>query len=164
MNRYGAIFVTAMMVFLVHCGYYSFSGSLPPHLKTVAIPLFDNRTAEFGIAEEMTDTIIDEFTRDGSLKITDQGSADVLIEGSIIRIEDRAGGFSQDEQVQDFNVYVTVRVKCTDQVKRTVMWEERLTQFGTYDPAEGAQGRSDAIAEAMDKFSEQILNNTVSGW
>jgi hypothetical protein len=149
---------------LVSCGIYSFSGSLAPHLKTIAIPLFDNRTVEYGIAEELTDTVINEFTQDNSLKIAERNDADVLIEGSIVRVEDRAGAFNAEEQVQDIKIYVTAKIKATDQVKKTVLWEERLTQWGTFDPAGGPDARSDAIHEALDKISKEILNKTVSGW
>ena len=71
------------ILFVPGCGYYSLKGSLPPHLKTVAIPLMENKTAEFGITETLTDAVTDEFVRDGSLKITDRSSADVLLIGSI---------------------------------------------------------------------------------
>ncbi|MBN2410949.1 LptE family protein [candidate division KSB1 bacterium] len=154
----------AICLLFLECGFYSFSGSLPSHLKTVAVPLFDNRTAEFGISEELTDMVIEEFNRDGSLKIADRSGADVVLEGSIIRIDDRAGAFTRQEEVQDLKIYLTVKVKCTDQVKRQTMWDERLTQFGTYDPSAGADGRLDAVSEAIEKISEEILNKTVSGW
>ena len=39
---------------LVSCGYYSFKGSLPSNLKTVAIPLFSDRTAYPDIREKLT--------------------------------------------------------------------------------------------------------------
>lgn len=157
------IFCANILVFM-QCGFYSFSGSLPSHLNSVAVPLFENKTAEFGISEEITDTVIEEFNRDGSLKIADRNSADVLVEGSIIRIDDRAGAFTRQEEVQDLKIYLTVKVKCTDLVKRQTMWDERVTQFGTYDPAAGADGRLEAISEAIEKISEEILNKTVSGW
>ncbi|MBN1480441.1 hypothetical protein EH223_20500 [candidate division KSB1 bacterium] len=152
------------MLFVLSCGYYSLKGSLPPHLKTVAIPLFDNRTAEFGIAETLTDVVIDEFIRDGSLKIADRGAADVLILGTIVSVSDRAGAFDQDETVQDIKIYMSVRIECTDEVKRQQMWEERITQFGSYDPAEGPDGRINAYEEAFEKISQEILNKTVSNW
>ena len=154
----------AFCLLLLSCGFYSFSGSLPSHLNTVAVPLFENRTAEFGISEEITDMVIDEFNRDGSLKIADRSGADVLLEGSIIRIDDRAGAFTRQEEVQDLKIYLTVKVMCTDQVKRQTMWDERVTQFGTYDPSTGADGRLEAITEAIEKISEEVLNKTVSGW
>ena len=152
------------ILFVSSCGYYSLKGSLPPHLKTVAVPLFDNQTAEFGITETLTDAVIDEFVRDGSLKIAERSDADVLIEGKIAGISDRAGAYDQQEVVQDVKVYITVRVECTDQVKRQTMWNERITQFGSYDPAEGPDGRMTAYDEAFEKISQEILNKTVSNW
>jgi len=156
---FGIIFVV-----ISSCGYYSLKGSLPPHLKTVAVPLFENLTAEFGLSETLTDIITSEFVRDGSLKIADRSVADVLIEGAIVTVSDRAGAFSQDETVQDLNVYVTVSLKVTDQVKRTMMWNERVTQFGVYDPASGPEGRQQAYEEAFQKISQEVLNKTVSNW
>ncbi|MBN1541332.1 LptE family protein [candidate division KSB1 bacterium] len=152
------------MALLVACGFYSFSGSLAPHLRTIAVPLFDNQTAEFGVSEEMTDWIIDEFSQDNTLKIADPADADILLEGSIATVDDRAGAFDQAEQVQDVRVYVTVAVTCTDQIKREVMWKERLTQWGTYEPAGGPEERAAGIAQAIEKISQEILNKTVSGW
>lgn len=152
------------MLFVLSCGYYSLKGSLPPHLKTVAIPLMENRTPEFGITETLTDAVIDEFVRDGSLKIVDRSAADVLITGTISSVNDRAGAFDQQETVADIKVYVSVSIECMDQVKRQKMWSERITQFGTYDPAEGPDGRSSAYEEAFEKISQEILNKTVSNW
>ena len=151
-------------IIVLNCGIYSFSGSLAPHLKTVAVPLFDNRTVEFGIAEDMTDTVIEEFTRDNTLKIADRSTADILIDATILRVDDRAGAFDANEMVQDVKIYVSVNVKCTDQVKDQVLWEERITQWGGYDPSGGPDARLDGIAEAIDKISKDILNKTVSGW
>ena len=146
------------------CGIYSVKGSMAPHLKTVAIPLFDNRTAEFRVAEDLTDAVINSFTRDNSLKIADRGAADVLIEGTIIQIDDRAGAFDENESVQDMKIYLSVQIKCSDQVRREVLWQERLTHFGSYDPGGGPDARSEALVEAMEKVSEDVLNKTVANW
>ncbi len=159
---FAAVAVTGTLV--LSCGFYSFSGSLAPHLKTVAIPLFDNRTAEFNIAEDMTDAVIAAFNRDNSLKLAERGNADLLIEGNIVQIDDRAGAFDQSETVEDMKVYVTVQLKCTDQSRREVMWQERLTHFGAYDPAQGPEGRREGMMEAIDKLSQDVLNKTVANW
>jgi len=162
-----SLFFTWMLLLsllYLHCGIYSFKGSLPPHLHTIAIPLFENRTAEFGVPEELTDAIIEKFTQDNSLKIADRSNADVILEGTIVRINDRAGAYNSQERVQDLKIYLTINVKCMDQVKRQVLWEGRLTQWGSYDPSEGPDARLDGLNDAIDKVSEEILNKTVSGW
>ncbi len=153
-----------LLITMAGCGFYSFSGSMAPHLKTIAIPLFENRTAEFNIAEDMTDAVVAAFNQDNTLKIAERGNADVLIEGSIVQLDDRAGAFDQTETVQDMKVYVTVQLKCTDQTKRETLWQERLTHFGSYDPGAGPEGRKDGIVEAIEKVSQDVLNKTVANW
>ena len=146
------------------CGYYSFSGSsLPSHLKTVAIPVLDDRTSEFGVRELITEALIEEFTKDNTLKISDPRNADSILEGIIINIRDQAGAYDASEQVKDIKVYITVDVKYHDVKKRKIIWEEQITQWGTYDP-EASDGRTNGITEAIDKLVADILNKIIAGW
>jgi hypothetical protein len=145
------------------CGYYSVSGSLPPHLKTVAVPLFDDQTAEFGLKEELTDALIEQFTKDNSLRITEQRSADVLVEGVISSVYDQAGGYDKQETVAEMQVYCRVNVKCTDQVKRKVMWEESISRWGRFTPND-PDSRREGLSDALKQIAEEIITKTVSGW
>lgn len=146
------------------CGPYSFSGSANPHIRTVAVPIFQDQTAEFGVKERLTEAVIEEFTRDNTLKIADRRNADSLVEGTILRVEDRAGAFTGDEQVSDVKVFVTVAVTYRDLMKRKVVWEGEITQWGTFDPDLGLESRDQGIAEALDKIANEILTRSVSGW
>lgn len=149
----------------IGCGPYSFSGSAYPHLKTIAIPLLDDRTAEFGVKEELTRKIVEAFTRDNSLKIADKRNADSVLEGALLSVVERPGGFSKNERVQEIQVYLTVELRYTDIKKRKVIWEDRLTQFGTYAPDDPSRSsREVAINEAIAKLADDVLNRTVSGW
>lgn len=160
-------FVCLFLIFtacFLACGPYSFSGSGVPHIKTVAVPIFQDQTSEFGIKEKLTDAVINEFTRDNTLKITDRRNADSIVEGTIINVNDRAGAFTSDEQVQDIKIFITVRVKYEDLKKRKIIWEEQITQWGTFNPDEGPQSRENGIDEAVEKIANEILNKSVSGW
>jgi len=159
-------FLISVIVLLVtsHCGFYSFSGSsLPPHLKTIAIPVFDDRTSEFGVREKISEALIEEFIKDNTLKISDPRGADSILEGTITRIRDQAGAYNADEQVQDIKVFVTVDIKFSDVSKQQVIWEEQLTQWGTYDP-DVPDSRDEGIDEAIDKLVADIFNKTIAGW
>ena len=63
------------------------SGSIPPHIKSISIPLVENETAEFGIAEEITDGIQKIFNDEGFLNIKSD-NADSMLKGSIKKITD----------------------------------------------------------------------------
>ncbi len=142
------------------CGPYSFSGSTATHLKTIAVPVFEDRTAEFGIKERLSGTLIDEFTRDNTLKIADRRVADSVLLGTLLRLEERAGVYDQNQNVQKIRVFLTVEMKYEDLKKKKTVWEAQITQFGDYTPP----NRQAAIDEAIHKIANDVLNKTVSGW
>lgn len=147
------------------CGPYSFSASGTSNFKTVAVPLFEDRTSEFGVKEQITDAIIAQFNRDNTLKIADRRTAESVIIGTLLKVEERAGAFSREENVQEIRVYVTVTIKYDDSKKRRTIWEEQITQFGAYTPSgAGSNDRTDALKDAIDKIALQVLNKTVAGW
>ncbi len=144
------------------CGPYSFSPGGTSSFKTVAVPLFEDRTSEFGVKEQITDAIIAQFNRDNTLKIADRRTAESVVVGTLLKVEERAGAFNRDENVQEIRVYITVDLKYEDAKKRRAIWEEQMTQFGAYTP--GSTDRNTAIKDAIDKIAQQVLNKTVAGW
>ena len=151
------------------CSYYSFSGSLPSHIKTAAVPLFENRTVEPGLVEDLTDIIESAILSDGNMKITGEAQADALVQGTIVEFIDEADSFSRDEQAKQFKVYIYAEVRFLDVAKNEPLWEEsRMEGWGLYDApgAAGGEGnsREDAIEEALSKLAKDIIDNTVAGW
>jgi hypothetical protein len=145
---------------LARCGNYSFSGaSLPPHLKTVAVPLFDNRSPEFGVDQRITDGVIEAITKDNTLKITDPAAADCILRGILMRMEDRAGQYNEKEEASTYRITLSVQATFEDLRKKTVIWQNTFTAFGTY-----TDNRDDGITEAVDKLTTDIVNRMVSNW
>jgi len=152
---------------LLHCGVYSFSGSgLPSHIRTVAVPIFENRTAEIGIRETLTDAVTEALVTDGRLRVVGPDAADSIIEGTVVDYREQAYTYDRSENVQEYIVRIYVDVSYQDVRNRTAIWEEkRLEGWGTYDvsltpPEEVDTGRERAIA----KLAEDIVNKTLSGW
>ena len=152
--------LTVSLLIIWGCGIYSFSGSnLPAHIRTAAVPLFENETSEFGVDQQLTDEVINKITADNTLKIAGNRSADSIIKGKILRVVDRAGQYNRDEKASSFRVTITVAVSFVDAKKRKTIWQETWSQWGDY-----TNNRDDGIKEAVDKLSTDILNKTVSGW
>jgi hypothetical protein len=144
----------------IRCGAYSFSGAtLPPHLKTVAVPLFDNRSPEYGVDQRITDAVIEAVTRDNTLKIADQEGADCLLRGTLMRLEDRAGQYDSNETASTYRITLTVQATFEDMHKKTVIWQNSFSAFGTYET-----DRDAGITEAVDKLTTDIINKMVSNW
>jgi outer membrane lipopolysaccharide assembly protein LptE/RlpB len=160
--------VTLSLLFFLHCGYYSFSGSsLQSNIRTIAIPTFENKTTEFGVPEDITDELINEFTQDNTLKVVDRRAADSILEGTIESVREQPGAYNQQEQVQEIRIYVRVKAKFEDLRNNNVIWEQEINQWGTYSPdAPSGENstRQDAIDEAIGKIVTEIFNKTVAGW
>ena len=149
-----------MIMVITGCGIYSFSGSsLPSHIKTVAVPLFENTTAYYGVSQSLTDGIIDALIQDNTLKIASPKNTDSILKGNIMNIREQAGAYNRNEQASDFKVYITVNLIFEDRVKKENLWEETWTEWGEYE-----SNMDDGVKEAAEKFTEKILNRMVSGW
>ena len=68
---------------ILSCGFYSLAGSIPPHIKSISIPLVENQTSDFNLSEDLTDKIISQFNESGILSIQDEDKAHSILNGTI---------------------------------------------------------------------------------
>ena len=166
--REGAGYVlTFMLAWLVAGCAYSFTGaSVPPHLKTVAIPLVDDQSGfgEPGLREKFTTELVQLFTADNSLEVSDRNTSDSILEGAILSISDAPAVVSQGEQVTRRRVTVSARFAFQDKKLRKKVWEKTFSNWGEYDSGGGLSQRQVGLQEAMKKIGEDVLLETVSGW
>lgn len=144
------------------CGVYSFSGSMGSNIKTIAVPIFDNQSVEYGIAEDLTTGVIDKFVSDNTLKVIPKSNADAVLSGTITKYDRVAYTYDENDQVQEYRVDITVNVNLTKS-DGTVIWEEpSLSAYGIYNAADETEedGKSRAIA----KVAEDIVNRTIRDW
>jgi len=65
-RRFGVLTLALAALGLGACGY-SFRGTLPPHVRTVAVPIFFNRTQEPGVESIITRAVVQAFATNGRL-------------------------------------------------------------------------------------------------
>jgi len=160
----------ALCLLLGGCGVYGFSSSLlPSHIKTVGIPLMENRTDRRDLATALADSLTEAFLRDNTLKVVDERDADAVIEGKIL--EYRRAPFTYDtaENVQTYRVEIVLEARFVDVRKNNVLWEEKhLSQWGTYNfvPVGGqpAETEDTAIGRVLAKVRDDIVNRSIEGW
>lgn len=153
---------------------YTFTGaSVPPNLKTVALPLVDDQSGfgEPGLREQFTTALTNLFISDNSLEVADRTAADAILSGVITSVSDapavvgQPGVAGQAEQVSKRRITLTVRMTLQDVKQRKTMWEKSFSEWGDYDAGGGgASQRQTGIAEAVRKVTEDVLQETVSGW
>ena len=149
------------------CGSYSFTGaSVPDHLKTIAIPVADDKSpaAIPGLRELLTDNLIQKFISDNSLQVTERSTANATLECVITSVTDAPAIVSAGEEITSRRLTINVKVIYKDLVQKKTIFENNFTNYGDYVPGEATNKREDAIAIAVDKISEDILLAVVSGW
>ena len=65
------------------CMYYSMAGSIPSHINSIAIPIVENQTAEFGMSESVTENLLSKFNEENILRVTDEEQATSVLRGII---------------------------------------------------------------------------------
>jgi lipopolysaccharide assembly LptE-like protein len=152
------------------CAYSTSAALLPPHLKTVAIPVFENGTTEYALPQEITDAVILRFVQDNHLRVVPERSASSVIRGKVVGYRNGVFGFSEQVRAQEYRVTITVSVIFKDLVKNREVWSETaLTKTSNYyvTPVPGdttAHTEVDGRREAVLKIADEILARSVQGW
>ena len=146
---------------------YSFTGaSVPPHLKTIAIPIVEDQSG-YGdptLRDQFSQQLLQRFVNDNTLQPADRNTADSILEGVITAVKDAPVVVQGGDQVAKRRVTVTVHMTFRDLKLRKKVWEKDFTQWGDYSSGSGLTKRNDGVTEAVRKITEDILNDTVAGW
>ena len=156
------IMISTVFLIGISCGVYTFSPSALGGIKSIAIPLFDNQTLESGVGEKLTDELAAAFVADNTLRVVPEGRSDSILRGTVVSYSRDAYTYDESEAVSEYIVRIEVDAKFVESKSNKIIWEERVSNWGTYSSLEGTedQGRDNAIA----KLVEDILNMTVKGW
>ncbi|QQS35177.1 MAG: LptE family protein [Ignavibacteriales bacterium] len=159
------LYITYIIVNFEACFSYSFTGAaVPPHLETIAIPIADDRSGsgEPGLRELLTDQLITKFISDNTLQVAERSTANCVLECVITSLSDAPAIVSAGENVSQRRITINVQVSFKDLVKRKNVFDKSFSNYGDYSG--NVADRSGAIADAIDKITEDILLDTVSGW
>jgi hypothetical protein len=165
-KKYFFLFLATIYCLLstfLSCGPYSFTGSGLPGIKTIAIPLFENQTQEYGIREELSERLVQAFVQDNTLKVVNEKIADSILKGIITKYERVAHTFDEQENIKEYIVRIYVKVVLEDKKHYKNIWEEENLQgWGIYSATDETE--QDGKTKAIAKLAEDIVNRTVKGW
>jgi hypothetical protein len=159
-------FCMAFLCVASSCGIYTFSGStLPPHLKTVDIPLFSNASLQANVAEELTDSLSKRVLAANLMRIVPT-NGDATVSGKVTAYLNtpRSYGNAGVRQVtiSEYEVDISVEVEFADNKKNIPLYKGSLTGKGVYDFTKETEdiGRRKAESDVVD----QILQNSLQSW
>ncbi len=178
--------LAAGTLILAGCGFYSLAGSIPPHIKTVAIPMVENQTAEFGIVESVTQYLQNRFVEENILRLVDEDQADSILRGTITRVDDKAATFTGNEVVTEYEYSLTLAMEWYDVAEDAVLLNKTYTGRVKYglsgdigsdgidndgdnlvdgdDQDEVGDPRTYSTQIAVELIAEDIINDIMSAW
>ena len=123
----------SLTILLNSCGYHlvGTGSSLPPHLKSLSIPVFGNSSAEPEIHRELTSNIIDSFITDGRLKIVRKGNSDMVMRGTLYYYDLKAVSFSSSDFASDYIVELGIDVEVIENINDKLYIKNKFKRIST---------------------------------
>lgn len=148
------------------CAHYSTSSGIAGGIRSLAIPVAANETAEAQIAERLTARISEAFDKDGRLRVVDEGSAEAVLKLRIASVEDRPFTYTAAEETQQYRFRVAVDALLVKSEDESQLLEARGVEgWGTYEAGlPDAEGRDRAIEAALGMVIEELVDRTTAGW
>ena len=168
------------------CVHYSMAGSLPAHINSIAIPIVENQTVEFGMSESVTENLLVKFNEENILRVTDENQATSILRGTITRVTDAPYTFTKDEAVTEYRFTIHMNVEWYDVRDNKILIKKNFSGWGAYglsgdissdaidndgdglidgeDNDEFGDPREFATTVAVTKIAEDVLNEIMTSW
>ncbi len=86
---------------------------LPDHIKTIAIPIFVNKTLQDGVEEIITQQVIEQFVKGGKVRLVSEDNADAILRGTITAYKsDDVASYDEYNEVASYNLKVSLILNC----------------------------------------------------
>jgi hypothetical protein len=146
------------------CGY-STRGSLPDHIKTVAVPIFKNRTLEPGVESAITSGVVNAFSSGGRVKVVPLEAAAVL-QGEVVGYSLDGLSFDTNANVRAYRLRLVLNVEFRDVRRSAMLWrQEGLSETSDFQVAGQvsdtiARGQG-AVQQAAAEIGRKVVNLAV---
>lgn len=162
-GRVVGLALTALL--LAGCGY-STRGNLPDHIRTVAVPIFKNRTLEPGVETAITSGVVNAFSSGGRVRVVPLEEADAILEGEVVGYSLDGLAFDRNANVQAYRLRVVLNVEFRDVRRSAMLWrQEGLQETSDFQVAGSvsdtvARGQG-AVLQAASEIGRKVVNLAV---
>ncbi len=151
---------------LASCGYHVAGRAdlLPPTLKTISIPAFENGTIRYKLSELMPQALAREFiTRTRYRVVPDPDSADMVLRGSVVTYAFNPTIFDSVRQRANVaDLRVTLQVTLTERATGRILYQRPSFEVKesyqiSPQPAEYFEESAAALQRASERVSRQVV-------
>jgi outer membrane lipopolysaccharide assembly protein LptE/RlpB len=160
--RLGGLIVAVAALAFGACGY-SLRGTLPSHVRTVAVPIFVNRTSEPGVESIITRAVVQAFATNGRLKVVRLADADAILEGEVMSYSVSAIAFDETLNVQQYRLVVVLNLRMRDVRRNDVLFQQNgvaeQADFRIQGPVSATIAREEtALGQAAGEIGRDIVS------
>lgn len=144
---------------------------LPAHIKTVAVPPFQNQALRYKIESRFTDAVANEMIRRGrGLKIqSERVGADAVVDGVVKQFYFSGVLLDERGRARIFEVTVVGAVTVRDQTNNRVLYDNQNYVYkGEFefadDPRTFFNEEDPAVLRIARKFAEDLVSTLVTGF
>jgi hypothetical protein len=149
------------------CFGYRLGSSLPAGIRTIHVPTFRNQTGDPLIEAQATLSAIQEFQKDGTLKVVEAAEADVRLDVKLIAVELGAVSHERDSSrtVNEYRLrmdaeVVLVRSRTNAELLRRTVKGDTLFQ----PTGDLTLDKRNATPKATENLAHQIVQTVVEFW
>jgi len=154
-----------LSIILISCSYSVYQSGYP-HLKTISIKPFLNKTTIYELEENLFNNLSDYFIKDGRLKVVTI-SPDCTLEGEIVDYQNKIYKYS-DSGVDEYQVSILFRISFIDLIKNNVIYNnDSLILKETYsqdDLNSDFSTEEEAQEEIFSDLFDFIIKKSLEEW
>jgi outer membrane lipopolysaccharide assembly protein LptE/RlpB len=159
--------LAAALLCISGCGYRvaGRANLLPATIKTIAVPAFQNRTANYRIEERLTNAVVHEFLARTSYHIVPQpDAADAVLRGEVNAIGNSAEVFDPvNGRATTILVTVTMKVRLEDRATGNVLYHNDNFIFREpYEISTDIPSFFEEESPALDRLSRDFAQRLVA--
>jgi hypothetical protein len=156
-----------LLLLLSGCGYHPLGAEpIGGTTRTLAVPLFTNRSTEVGLEAIMANALIHSFAETRAVKVTPyEDRADLVLDGKVQSVDNTSVAYSSVTQSTVRRVIIRVELTLKQRDNGKVLWKDTQILESDYvvDPSyqAGEVTRAEGLRRAAANMAQRVLNKVL---
>lgn len=156
-------------VLLSSCFSYSFSGgNIPPDVKTIFIPNFEDRTnsGQASLSDQLNRSLVNRFINQSRLQlVASEADADVTLIGSLISYRNSPFSLSGEQISSENRVEIVVKAVYKYKTETKPVYDKTFNGFSNFDTTtDPVGGEQAALLESLEQIARKMFDDAVGQW
>lgn len=151
---------------LCGCAYTVYSNQYP-HLKTIQLLTLDNKSTQYGIEQDLLNSLATSFLKERRLKIVTV-NPDCHIEGKILDYSNKIYSYDNANNVKEYQVKLLLEIHFIDHTTNTILWENNQLLLSKVYSVEVTPNKPNSEEAAREEIYQdlykEIMKNTLESW